>query len=79
MIPAFLWPVLAHQGEGADPRLLEWIKHTLDQLLDLGPWTVVVVVGLVLVCMPLAVVVIYLTQRRRLSPGLDDSPGDPAG
>ena len=79
MTPAFLWAVLTHQGEGADPRLLDWIKHTLDKLLGLGPWTVVVLFGLVLVAIPLAVMATYLIQRRRISPGFDDAPGDPAG
>lgn len=79
MIPTFLWSVLAHHGGPADPRLLEWIKHRLDQIFDLGPWTLVVILGLVLVAIPLAVITIYLTQRRRFSPGFDDSPGDPAG
>ena len=55
MLPAFLWSALTHHEGSADPRLLAWIKLRLDQLVDVGPWTVVGVLGLVLVAMPFAV------------------------
>ena len=71
--------MLAHHPGPADPALLEWIKHVLDQIFDFGPWTVVAIFGLVVVATPLALVGFYLSQRRHLSPGLDDSPGDRAG
>jgi hypothetical protein len=76
MLPAFLWSVLTHHEGSADPRLLAWIKLRLDQLVDVGPWTVVGVLGLVLVALPLALVAFYLTQRRRIPPELKDAPGD---
>ena len=79
MIPAFLWSLMAHHPGPADPRLLEWIKHRLDQIFGFGPWTVVVIFGLVLVAIPLVLVAFYLTQRRHLSQGLDDSPVDRGG
>lgn len=59
-----LWAVAAHQGD-ADPTLLGWIKDQLDHLLGLGPWTVVALLGVLLVLMPLIVVAVYLVQRRR--------------
>ena len=59
--------------------MLEWIKHRLDQIFDFGPWTVVVIFGLVLMAIPLAMVAIYLSQRRHLSPAQNDTPGDHAG
>ena len=85
-LPGFLWPglickVLSHHGEPADPTLLTWIKHRLDQLLELGPWTVVGVLGVLLVAMPVALVVFYLVQRGRMSsasPALDEPYGDSA-
>lgn len=61
-----LLSVLAHHGETADPELLEWIKQLLDHLLTVGPWTVVIVVGLVLITFPVGLVLFYLAQNRHL-------------
>lgn len=71
----FLWPihlgaVAAHHGEAADPRLLGWIKHALDQMFGLGAWTVVAGLGFIVVVIPVAVVAIYLIQRWRYPGGL---------
>ena len=76
MLPAFLWSVLTHHEGSADPTLLAWIKLRLDQLVDVGPWTVVSVLGLVLVAMPFALLAFYLAQRRRIPPKLEDPSGD---
>ncbi|MFQ6027440.1 MAG: hypothetical protein ACE5Q6_08105 [Dehalococcoidia bacterium] len=54
-----------HHGESADPALLEWIKGTLDHMLNLGPWTVVVFLGLFIALLPLGLVGFYLWQQRR--------------
>ena len=65
------WTVLqsiaAHHSEPADPDLLEWIKGFLDHLFNLGPWTIVVVLALLIVLMPLAIIGVYLVQQRRQS------------
>jgi len=64
---AFLSFILAHQGDAADPELIHWIKERLDQLFGLGPWAVVVLMGLIIVLTPLFVVVVYLLQAKRRS------------
>jgi len=66
----YLWSVTAHHGEAADPRLLAWIKHVLDQVINVGPWTVVAGVGLIVVAIPVVVVAVYLFQSRRYPGGL---------
>jgi hypothetical protein len=33
--------------------------------LGMGPWTIVTLLGLLVVAIPLSIVVFYLTQRRR--------------
>ena len=66
----YLWSVTAHHGEAPDPRLLGWIKHLLDQVINVGPWTVVVGVGLIVVMIPVAVAAIYLFQTRRYAGGM---------
>jgi hypothetical protein len=63
MPPGLLWSVVPHQGE-ADPTLLGWIKDQLDHLLGLGPWTVVALLGLLLLLAPASLVTLYLVQRR---------------
>ena len=75
-LPGFLWSFLSHHGEPADPTLLAWIKHRLDQLLDLGPWTVVVLLGLVLVAIPVGLMALYWTQRSRIPSTLKEPSGD---
>ena len=57
--------VLAHHSEAADPELIEWIRHQIDALFGLGPATIVIVLGLVIVAIPLAIVGFYVAQRAR--------------
>lgn len=66
MFNLILWSIPAHHPGSADPDLLEWIKFRLDHLLDLGPWAVVALLGLVVLLIPISVVTLYLVQRRRL-------------
>ena len=77
--PGLIFKVLGHHGEPADPTLLVWIKHRLDQLLDLGPWTVVVLLGLVLVAIPVVMMAVYWSQRSRIPPALPWPPEKPSG
>lgn len=70
--PMFLLSGAAHHGEAADPRLLGWIKHLLDQMVTVGPWAVVVGLGFVLAAIPLAVIAVYFLQRGRRSGGLGE-------
>ena len=64
MLPVWLWSVAAHHGEAADPDLLEWIKDRLDHIFNLGPWTVVAILSLVIVLIPMSIIVVYLIQQR---------------
>ena len=68
--------VSGHHGEAADPDLLEWIKGFLDHAFDLGPWTVVAVLGLLIVSIPLGISAFYLLQQRRGSRRTDPSEPD---
>ena len=62
---AIVMSVSGHHGEAADPDLLEWIKGFLDHAFDLGPWTVVAILGLLIVSIPLGISGFYLFQQRR--------------
>ena len=57
--------LLAHHSEAADPELIEWIRHQIDALFGLGPATIVIVLGLVIVAIPMAIVGFYFVQRAR--------------
>ena len=56
----WLWSIAAHHGEAADPELLEWIKDRLDQIFNLGPWTVVAVLALIILLIPSSIIIFYL-------------------
>jgi len=59
-----LHSALAHHGEAADPTLLKWIKDVLDHLLGLGPWAVIIALGVIIVLLPVGLVAFYLWQLR---------------
>ena len=63
-----MWSVIltvsTHHGE-ADPTLLAWIKNRLDHLFGLEPWTVVVLIGLLILAMPVGLSAFYLIQQWR--------------
>ena len=65
MPPAILLSLALHHGDAADPDLLVWIKDLLDQILGLGPWTIVVLVALLIVAFPVALILFYVLQNRR--------------
>jgi hypothetical protein len=65
MFWTLLLSLAGHHGEPADPDLLDWIKSQLDHLLNLGPWTIVGVLAVLIVAIPMSVVVFYGIQQRR--------------
>ena len=65
MVWPILWSVAAHHGEAADPDLLIWIKSRLDQWLQFGPWTVVALLGLLILAIPLSIGLSYVMRRGR--------------
>ena len=64
--------IAAHQGE-LDVHLLGWIKDLLDDLLGLSNWAVVALTGAVILVIPVGLMVLYFSQRKRKS---YDSAGD---
>lgn len=58
-LAAGLLAVGRHHDEIPDAAFLEWLQGQLAHLIGLGPWTVVVLVGLLVVAMPLGLVVFY--------------------
>ena len=57
--------IAAHHSEPADPDLLEWIKEFIDHLFQLGPWTIVAILALIILLIPVAIISVYLVQQRR--------------
>ena len=58
-------PVLLHHAEPADPTLLHWIREQIDAVFGLGPATIVLILGALIVAFPVALGVWVLMQRRR--------------
>ncbi len=67
-----LLSIAAHQGE-LDVHLLGWIKDMLDELLGLSDWAVVALTGAVILVIPMGLLALYLSQRKR---GSYDPAGD---
>ena len=68
----FLNTVAAHHADAANPDLLVWIKDLIDQMFGVGPWTIVFVIAVFILAMPLALIIFYVGQKRRIeqvSPG----------
>ena len=59
-----LLPILLHHGEAADPTLLRWIRERMDAILGVGPATIVVVLGVLIVAFPVALLVRVHRARR---------------
>ena len=55
-----------------DIHLLGWIKDLLDSFLGLGDWTVVALTGAVILVIPVGIVAVYVSQRKRGSYGPAD-------
>ena len=60
-----LFQLLAHHSEAAHPDLLDAIKDRLDTIFNVGPTTVVLVLGLVIVAIPIGILLLYALQKRR--------------
>lgn len=65
---ALFLSIAAHHSEPADPDLLEWIKDRLDHIFDLGPWTAVAALALIILLIPASIVIFYFIQQRRHAP-----------
>ena len=66
MLPVVsLLPVLLHHSEPADPTLLAWIRDRIDAILGLGPATIVLILGALIVAFPVSLGAWVVIQRRR--------------
>ena len=55
---------LAHHSEPGDPDLLLWIRHQIDAVLGLGPLSIVVLLGIVVLAIPVGIAVLFVLNRR---------------
>lgn len=60
-----LLPILLHHSEPADPTLLQWIRERIDAVLGLGPASIVLILGALIVAFPMVLGAIVVIQRRR--------------
>jgi len=61
----FLLGIFAHQGEPGDPVLLEWIRHQIDTIFNLGPGAIVLGLGAFVVVLPIVIILVFLLAQRR--------------
>ena len=54
-----------HHDDLPDPAFLEWLQIQLTHLIGWGPWTVVALIGAVVLALPLGLVGFYLYHERR--------------
>ena len=57
--------VLLHQGDAADPELIQWLKDQMDEIIGLGPWVMVGMMAGVVLAIPVAIGILYVYQQRR--------------
>lgn len=55
---------LLHHSESIDPTLLDWIRHEIDAVVGLGPVTIVLILGALIVAFPVALI---LAARRQIA------------
>ena len=60
-----LLPILLHHSEPADPTLLQWIRERIDAVLGLGPASIVLILGALIVAFPVLLGAIVVIHRRR--------------
>ena len=60
-----LGSVLLHQGDAADPELIHWLKDQMDEIIGLGPWVMVAMMGAIVIAIPVAIGILYIYQQRR--------------
>ena len=58
-----LFKVLLHHTETVDPELVAWIRHLIEDVIGVGPWLLVIVIGAVLVAIPLWVIFSVVSRR----------------
>lgn len=54
-----------HQGDAADPELIHWLKDRMDEILGLGPWAMVGLMGGLVIAIPVGIGLFYYYQQRR--------------
>lgn len=57
--------LLLHQGDAADPELIHWLKDQMDEIIGLGPWVMVSLMGAIVIAIPVAIGILYVYQQRR--------------
>ena len=54
-----------HQGDAADPELVHWLKDRMDEIIGLGPWAMVGLMGGLVIAIPVGIGLFYYYQQRR--------------
>lgn len=54
-----------HHDDIPDPAFMEWLQIQLTHLIGWGPWTIVALIGALVLALPVGLVAFYLGQERR--------------
>ncbi len=64
VVTASFW-LLLHNSEAVDPKLIEWLKHEIDAIFGVGPTTIVIVLGSLMLAFPIGLMVLVRRRTRR--------------
>ena len=56
--------IFAHHSEPGDPILLEWIRHQIDSIFNLGPGAIVLSIGAFVVVLPIVLMLVFIVAQR---------------
>lgn len=65
-LTALLLRIAAHHDDIVDPDFLAWLKARLDHIITMDPWTLVIILTVIVLAIPAGIVGFYLYQQWRL-------------
>ena len=65
--------ILLHHTETVDPQLVVWMRDIIENILGLGPWSIVIVIGIIIFAIPVWLTLSATRRHRHHSQTSDDT------